>query len=91
MLDKYINSNSVYIKTGSQENMILDYIKIHGSITTLQAVRDLGILQAPARIWGLKRRGYDIKTRRVSVLNRYQEERKIVEYYIEDKGEKINE
>lgn len=87
-MDKFINPNSVYIKNGSQENMILDYIKEHGYITTLQAVRDLGITQAPARIWGLKRRGVKIKTRRVSVLNRYQEETKIVEYYLDEEGEK---
>lgn len=82
-MEKYVNENSVYIKIGSQEHMILNYIKENGSITTLQAVKDLGILQAPARIWGLKRRGINIKTRRISVINRYQEERKIVEYYIE--------
>ena len=63
-MEKYINSNSVYVKNGNQEQMILEYIKDNGYITTLQAVRDLGILQAPARIWGLKRRGINIKTRR---------------------------
>ena len=50
-MEKYVNSNSVYVKNGNQENMILNYIKNNGYITTLQAVRDLGILQAPARIW----------------------------------------
>ena len=87
-MDKYFNSNSVYIKNGSQENMILNYIKEHGSITTFQAVKDLGISQAHARIWGLKKRGINIKTRRITVINRYQDPVRVVEYYIEEEGEK---
>ena len=88
-MEKYINSNSVYVKNGNQEQMILEYIKDNGYITTLQAVRDLGILQAPARIWGLKRRGINIKTRRKQVIDRYGETKRIVEYYIEEKGEQV--
>ena len=84
-MEKYVNSNSVYVKNGNQENMILNYIKDNGCITTLQAVRDLGILQAPARIWGLKRRGINIKTRRKQVVDRYGDTKRIVEYYIEEK------
>jgi hypothetical protein len=83
-MEKYINSNSFYIKNGTQENMILNYIKDNGYITTLIAVRDLGILQAPARIWGLKRRGINIKTRRKQVVDRYGDTKRIVEYYIEE-------
>ena len=88
-MEKYVNSNSIYVKNGNQENMILNYIKDNGYITTLQAVRDLGILQAPARIWGLKRRGINIKTRRKQVVDRYGDTKRIVEYYIEEKGEEI--
>lgn len=75
-----------YIKNGTQENMILDYIKEHGSITTLDAVLKLGVLQAPARIWGLKRRGINIKTRPKTVTDRYGESKRIVEYYIEEEA-----
>ena len=83
-------NNSVYIKNGNQEQMILEYIKDKGCITTLQAVRELGILQAPARIWGLKRRGINIKTRWKQVVDRYGETKRIVEYYLaEDEGEKV--
>jgi hypothetical protein len=83
-------NNSVYIKNGNQEQMILEYIKDKGCITTLQAVRELGILQAPARIWGLKRRGINIKTRWKQVVDRYGETKRIVEYYIsQDEGEKV--
>lgn len=82
------NVNSVYIKDGTQERMILEYIFENGSITTLQAIKDLGILQSPARIWGLKRRGVNIQTRRKEVEDRYGKTKHIVEYYIPE-GEPI--
>lgn len=82
------NVNSVYIKDGTQERMILEYIFKNGSITTLQAIKDLGILQSPARIWGLKRRGVNIKTRWTTVSDRFQRERRVVEYFIPE-GEPV--
>ena len=82
---------SIYIKNGTQEQMILEYIKMHGSITTLIAVRDLGILQAPARIWGLKKRGVNITTRPKRVVDRYGIEKRIVEYFIKEEKENENE
>lgn len=82
------NVNSVYIKDGTQERMILEYIFENGSITTLQAIKDLGVLQSPARIWGLKRRGVNIKTRRKEVEDRYGKTKHIVEYYIPE-GEPV--
>lgn len=82
------SSNSVYIKDGTQERMILDYIFENGSITTLQAIRELGVLQSPARIWGLKQRGVNIQTRRKEVVDRYGKTKHIVEYFIPE-GEPI--
>ena len=84
-MEKYINSNSVYIKMGNQEHMILEYIKEHGYITNLDAVYKLGIAQCPARIWGLKKKGVQIGTRKKQVVDRYQQTKTIVEYYL--KGE----
>jgi putative heme iron utilization protein len=81
-MERYINPNSVYIQDGSQEQMILNYIKKYGYITTLEAVKNLGILQCPARIFGLKRRGYNIQTRKRRVENRFGKTRDIVEYYL---------
>lgn len=87
-MEKYINTNSVYIKDGNQENMILNYMKEHGSITNAEAVYKLGIAQCPARIWGLKRKGIAIGTRRKRVIDRYQQTKTIVEYYLKEEGEK---
>lgn len=88
-MEKYKNSNSVYIKNGSQENMILEFIKEHGSITTAQATYELGISQSPARIWGLKRRGVNIQKRRKEVINRYGQAIKVAEYYIPEEQESV--
>ena len=81
-MDRYINPNSVYIKDGSQEQMILNFIRQYGYITTLEAVKHLGIMQCPARIFGLRKRGYNIQTRKRRVENRFGEMREIVEYYL---------
>lgn len=83
-MEKYVNSNSVYVKLGNQENMILEYIKDNGYITNLDAIYKLGIMQCPARIWGLKRRGIKIVTRKRQVVDRYNKTKTIVEYYIKE-------
>ena len=88
-MQKYINSNSVYIKNNTQENMILEYIKDNGYITNLDAIMKLGIMQCPARIWGLKRRGIKIGTRRKQVIDRYNQRKTIVEYFIKEDGEAV--
>ena len=87
-MEKYINRNSVYVKKSSQENMILNYIEEHGCITNYDAIYKLGITQAPARIFGLKKRGIKIETRKKEIINRYNETIKVVEYYIKNEGEK---
>ena len=87
-MEKYVNTNSKYIKMGTQENMLLNYLKEHDGITNLEAIMKLGIMQCPARIWGLKRRGIQIATRKKQVVDRYQQTKTIVEYYLKEKGEK---
>jgi hypothetical protein len=86
-MERFYNSNSVYVKDGNQEQMILNYIKENGSITNLQAIRDLGIMQCPARIWGLKRRGVNVQKKIKIVVDRYGQQKRIAEYYIvEEEG-----
>ena len=88
-MERYFNSNSVYIKDGNQEQMILNYIKEHGSITNIEAVYNLGIAQCPARIFGLKRKGVNIATRKKKVVDRYNQSKTVVEYYIKQEGEVV--
>ena len=88
-METYRNPNSVYVKDGNQEQMILNYMKEHGSITNIEAVYNLGVAQCPARIWGLKRKGVKIGTRKKQVVDRYNQTKTIVEYFIKEEGEKV--
>ena len=51
--------------------MILDYIRINGSIIAADAVKDLGIMGLSSRIAELKKAGYHIITKTEKGKNRY--------------------
>ena len=48
----------------TQADRVLEYIKKFGSITTLQAFRDLGVTRLSARIFELRDRGIIIDSTR---------------------------
>lgn len=45
----------------SQKKMALDYIREFGSITPIDAFRDLGVTRLAAKIFELKKDGHDIE------------------------------
>lgn len=55
----------------TQCELVLDYIKEHGSITARQAFVKFGIMRLASRIADLKRAGYDIKSETIKVRSRY--------------------
>ena len=57
----------------TQNQRIIDYITEFGSITQLEALRDLGCMRLASRVSDLRRQGYDIISERVAVKNRYGE------------------
>lgn len=61
----------------NQRQRILNYIREFGSITSWEAYKDLGITQLGARIFELKREGYNFTTKTEYGTNRYGEK---VEY-----------
>lgn len=65
----HINSESDVRMT--QCERILEYMQEFGSITTLDAFRDLGVSRLSARIWDLKREGYDIEKDFETAKNRW--------------------
>lgn len=67
-------------KLTRQQQRIIEYINTFGSITSLQAYNDLGIVQLPTRIWELKRLGYKIAKKHITVRNRFKEKSSIVSY-----------
>ena len=65
----------------SQKEMIVDYMKEHGSITPLEAQRDLGCMRLGARIWDLVHKdGVNIVTESVSVKNRFGKDVTVARY-----------
>lgn len=57
----------------SQAQKVLDYIRQFGSITQLEALRDLGVMRLASRVSDLRKQGYNIVGKREAVLNRYEE------------------
>lgn len=57
----------------SQCERILEYITEFGSITTLEAFKDLGCTRLASRICDLKRKGYAFDSEFVKSKNRYGE------------------
>lgn len=54
----------------TQCEMIVDYINEYGSISALEALRDLDVYRLESRICQLKKQGYKIKSEMVSVATR---------------------
>ena len=57
----------------TQCQRIVDYIRQFGSISTLEAFRDLGVARLASRIHDLKGMGYNITSETISSLNRFGE------------------
>lgn len=64
----------------TQVQRIVDYIKKHGGITSLDATRDLGIIRLASRISEMKEDGYKIESQWVKVKNRYGETNRVKRY-----------
>ena len=57
----------------TQCQRILRHLKDYGSINSLDAMREYGILRLASRIHDLRRMGYKITSTTVSKKNRYDE------------------
>ena len=64
----------------SQHERILRYLEEFGSITALEAVVDLGILQLSARICELEKMGYKFTKTPVKSKNRYGDPVRFMRY-----------
>ena len=60
-------------KKQKQKRAVLTYMAVHGEITTMQAVKELGVLSLPRRIMELRRDGFSISReyRRTTGGSRY--------------------
>lgn len=73
------------MKKVNQKQRILTYIQDFGSITSLEAMKDLGITQLGARIDGLQKDGYSFKKVWERSKNRYGEPVDYKRYSLEGK------
>lgn len=67
----------------TQSQKVLEYIRQFGSITQLEALRDLGVMRLASRVSDLRKQGYNIVGKRVAVTNRYEETSYIKRYHEE--------
>ena len=67
----------------TQGQKILDYMKLFGSITPVEAFRDLGVMRLGARIYDLEQEGIRIAHERETAKNRLGEKVSYSRYRLE--------
>ena len=68
----------------THEKMILQYMRKHGSITAMDAVREFGCMRLAARISDLRWDGYNIETELEVGKNRQGETVRYARYYLHE-------
>lgn len=64
----------------TQKEMILEYLKEHKSMTKLQGLKELGIMNVGARIGELRQIGYEIETEMIQVKGK----KKVARYWLNE-------
>lgn len=70
----------------TQNERIISYINQFGSITQIEALKDLGVMRLASRISDLRSLGYPIVSENVPVRNRYGEKCHIKRYRLNEKA-----
>lgn len=70
-------------KKPTHNELIIAYLTEFGTITQLEALRDLGCMRLASRISDLKRMGYNIQSDTVTVKNHYGDNCHIKQYRLE--------
>lgn len=68
----------------NQDQRVLDYLQERGQLDPLNSWRELGVYRLAAVIHRLRGEGFNIKSERKDVLNRYDEKCKVANYILED-------
>ena len=71
----------------TQKEMVLDYLRTHGSITTLESMKKLLILDLQSNIRYLRNEGYNITDEYITRKNIYGKKSSFKRYYL--KGVRI--
>lgn len=68
----------------TQAERVLNYIREFGSITQLEALRDIGVMRLASRVSELKKAGHKIVGKTISVTNRWEETCHVKQYSLEE-------
>lgn len=68
----------------THEKMILRYMRKHGSITAMDAIRDFGCMRLASRVSDLRWDGYNIETVMEVGKNRQGETVRYARYYLHE-------
>ena len=71
---------------GKQQERVLNYMQDFGSISSLEAFKDLGVTRLSAVIFVLKRKGHVISSRTEKCQNRYGEPVHFARYRLENEN-----
>jgi len=63
-----------------QQQRLLSYLKKHAGITPMEAWQILGIYRLSARVFELRRKGYDIRKVTAEVRNSFKEKCHVAKY-----------
>ena len=74
-------------KEVNQNDLVIAYIRAYGSITTLEAFRDLGVARLASRICDLKKRGYTFRKDIAKAKNRFGKNVRFTRYSLIEGGE----
>lgn len=75
------------MKDLTQTDMILIHLKDSGGITSWEAIKEYGCTRLSARIYELRKRGYNIENERVYTRNRYRKPVSYVRYVLKENEE----
>lgn len=71
-------------KKNTQQEKILQYMRVFGEITSMEAFSELGCTRLAAQVFALKQKGYPIITRMVSRANKNGELKNYASYMLAD-------
>ena len=72
----------------TQCERIIEYIETFGSISPLEAFRDLGITKLATRISEMRKTGMEFEQEYIKCKNRFGENVYFMRYYLPKKGDK---
>lgn len=73
----------------SQYDLIKDHLESGKTLTRLEALSDLGIMNPTARISELRADGIPVETRMVGVYNRWDAKVKVAQWYIPEQDKPL--